>query len=137
MRTYIISYSLILVFITMGCTTPQENIIGIYDIDIDKGCTYCEEYAPELMVFENLNLDAGSPGYYRCEFSNGSMHSGSYDFLQVDSCIKLILYPDSGSIEFIGILGTFQQTDYRISRKKIKENCDGLFRNCVWIKRDE
>ena len=80
MRINWISYILILVFIVTACSTPQENIIGIYDIDIDKGCTFCEEYAPKLMVFENLSLDVGSPGYYRCEFSNGSMHSGSYDY---------------------------------------------------------
>ena len=128
---------LVSVLIISGCQTPQEKIIGIYDIDPNKGCTYCHEYAPKSMIFENLDFQSGSLRYYRCEYSNETMHSGSYDFLQVDSCLKLILYPDSGSIEFYGIINTFQQTEYRITRKKIRESCEGLFKNCVWIKQDE
>ena len=128
---------LISCIIISGCKTPQEKIIGIYDIDSNKGCTYCHNYAPKSMVFENLDLQSGSLRYYRCEFSNGTMHSGHFDFLHVDSCLKLILYPDSGSVEFYGILNTFQQTEYRITSKKIRERCDGLFSNCVWIKRND
>ena len=128
---------LIIFFLNSGCQSPQERIIGIYDIDSTKGCSYCIENSPKLLVFENMDLQSGILRYYRCEFNNGNMHSGSYDFLQVDSCLKLILYPDSGSIEFLGIMNTFQQTEYRITRQKIRESCEGVVKNCVWIKRGE
>ena len=52
--------------------------------------------------------------YYRCEFNNGNMHSGSYDFCKWIQFLKLILYPDSGSIEFSGIRiqSNTQTTEY-------------------------
>ena len=123
-------------FFIIGCKPPHERIIGTYDIDVDRGCSNCEDQGPELMVFEDWDLDDGNSGHYSFEYQNGEGHSGTYDFLQVDTLVKLILYPDSTTFEYYGILGTVQQTDYRVSSNKIKENCNGVFRNCIWVRRD-
>lgn len=120
----------------IGCRPVEEKIVGTYDIDVDRGCPNCEDNGPELMVFENLNLGDGSPGYYRFGYGNGESHSGTYDFLQIDTLLKLTLYPDSSTLYFYGIVGSIQHTDYRVVGNKIKENCDGIFRNCVWVRRD-
>ena len=50
---------LIIFFLNSGCQTPQERIIGIYDLDSTKGCSYCIEHAPKLLVFENMDLQSG------------------------------------------------------------------------------
>jgi len=63
-------------------------------------------------------------------------HSGTYNFLHVDTTITVILYPDSASFQYTPILGTMQQTEYRVAGNRIKEKCNGVFRNCVWIRRD-
>ena len=131
-----LSYILIISLVWMGCKPIEEKIVGTYDINADRGCPNCEENGPEVMVFENLNVGDGSPGYYRFGYQNGESHSGTYDFLQIDTLLKLTLYPDSSSIQFYGIVGSIQHTDYRVVGNKIKENCDGIFRNCVWVRRD-
>ena len=119
-----------------GCKPIQEKILGTYDIDVDSGCSNCEENGPELMVFEDADIADGIPGYYTFEFQNGEAHSGTYSFLHVDTTITVILYPDSASFQYTPILGTMQQTEYRVSGNRIKEKCNGVFRNCVWIRRD-
>lgn len=129
-------YILIISLVWMGCKPIQEKIIGTYEIDADRGCSNCEDNGPELMVFENFNVSDGIPGYYRFGYQNGESHSGTYDFLQMDTLLRLTLYPDSSSIQFYGIVGSIQYTDYRVVGNKIKENCDGIFRNCVWVRRD-
>ena len=134
MRTFI--YLLIVCFIFIGCKPIQEKILGTYDINTDRGCSNCEEQGPELMVFEDWDIDDGSPGYYSFEYQNGEIHSGTYDFLQLDTLIKLILYPDSATFQYSGILGSAQQTEYRVVGNKIKEKCNGVFRNCIWVRRD-
>ncbi len=134
MKTLI--YILIFSFIWIGCKPIEEKIVGTYDIDADRGCPNCEDNGPELMVFENWNVEDGSPGRYRFGYENGGSHSGTYDFLQIDTLLKLTLYPDSSSFQFYGIVGSIQHTDYRVVGNKIKENCDGIFRNCVWVRRD-
>jgi hypothetical protein len=128
----IIIYSIILI----GCKPIQEKILGTYDIDPERGCSNCEESGPELMVFEDWNLDDGNPGYYSFNYQNGENHSGTYDILQIDTVSKIMLYPDSATVEFYGLLGTVQETEYKVVGNKIKENCDGIFRNCIWIRRD-
>ena len=119
-----------------GCKPIQEKILGTYDIDVDSGCSNCEENGPELMVFEDADIADGIPGYYAFEFQNGEAHSGTYSFLHVDTTITVILYPDSASFQYTPILGTMQQTEYRVAGNRIKEKCNGVFRNCVWIRRD-
>ena len=134
MRTLI--YVLILCFICTGCRPIQEKILGTYDIDTDRGCSNCGERGPQLMVFEEWEIDDGNLGQYSFEYQNGATHSGTYDFLQLDTLIKLILYPDSATFEYYGILGSAQQTEYRVVGNKIKEKCEGVFRNCIWVRRD-
>ena len=118
-----------------GCKAPQERIIGTFDIDLERGCASCQEQGPELMVFEDWNINDGSPGHYRFEYQNGAAHSGTYDFLQIDTLLKLTISPDSASFEYFGIIGTSYQTEYKISSNKIREKCPGLFKNCIWIRR--
>ena len=134
MKTVI--YILIFSISCIGCKPMEERILGTYDIDPDRGCSNCVENGPELMVFEDWNIDNGSPGHYSFNYENGEGHSGTYDFFQVDSILKLMLYPDSTSFEYYGILGTTQQTDYKVVGNKIKENCDGFLKNCVWVRRE-
>ena len=129
-------YILIVSLTFIGCEPIQEKVLGTYDIDTNRGCSNCVEKGPELMVFDNWNLDDGNPGHYSFNFQNGESHSGTYDFLQIDTLMKLILYPDSATFEYYGIVGTAQQTEYKVCSNKIKDNCDGVFRNCVWIRRD-
>ena len=125
-----------LVAVTFGCQTQHEKIIGVYDIDTTKGCPTCFVNSPELMIFENMDEQTGQLRYYRFEYATGGVHSGSYDFIQLDSCLQLILYPDSCTNEFMDVINTYQETDYVITNTKIKENCDGLFRRCIWNKRN-
>ena len=122
-------------FFIFGCKAPQERIIGTFDIDLERGCASCQEQGPELMVFEDWNINDGSPGHYRFEYQNGAAHSGTYDFLQIDTLLKLTISPDSASFEYFGIIGTSYQTEYKISSNKIREKCPGLFKNCIWIRR--
>lgn len=123
-------------FSICSCKPIQENILGTYDLDVERGCGDCEEDGPKVMVFEDTDISDGVPGHYRFEFSNGDAHSGEYDFLWVDTAAKLMLYPDSASFELYGLIGTTQQTDYRVQREKIKETCDGFLQNCIWRRRD-
>lgn len=124
-------------FLTVaGCKPVQEKILGTYDLDTESGCSNCEENGPELMVFEDGDLADGIPGFYKFEFKDGGAHSGTYDFLQVDTNITIMLYPDSASFQYSQVIGTNQQTDYRVVGNKIKEKCNGIFRNCSWIRRD-
>jgi len=134
MKSVILFLSCSLAFV--GCKPIQEKILGTYDIDVDSGCSNCEENGPELMVFEDADVTDGIPGYYTFEFQNGEAHSGTYNFLHVDTTITVILYPDSASFQYTPILGTMQQTEYRVVGNRIKEKCNGVFRNCVWIRRD-
>jgi hypothetical protein len=126
-----------LVIIAMcQCTPVQEKILGRYDIDLDRGCPVCEENGPASMVFEDSDVADGIPGYYSFEFADGEAHSGTYDFLQVDTTLAIILYPDSATVQYSQLIGTAQNTQYRVAGNKIKEDCNGLFRNCTWIRRD-
>ena len=136
MRLSIIAITLLMFLSINGCKSPREKIIGSYDIDSTRGCATCVEQGPEFMLFEDWDLNDNSLGYYRFEYQNGARHSGIYDILQVDTICNLTLYPDSATIEFFGLIGTTLQPDYRITGNKIKENCNGLFNKCVWIKRD-
>ncbi len=119
-----------------GCKPMQEKILGTYDLDPDRGCSNCVDQGPELMTFEDWDINDGTPGYYHFHYANGENHSGTYDFMQMDTMMKLILYPDSTSFQYYGILGSTLQTEYKVSGNKIKENCDGVFRNCLWLKRE-
>ena len=118
------------------CTPVQEKILGTYDLDPDRGCSACEENGPASMKFEDADISDGNPGYYSFEFSDGEEHSGTYVFLQVDTTLALVLYPDSASFQYSQIVGTSLRTDYRITGSRIKEECIGLFKDCTWIRRD-
>ena len=124
------------VFAVWSCTPVQEKILGTYDLDLDRGCPVCEENGPASMVFEDSDVADGIPGYYSFEFADGEAHSGTYDFLQVDTTLAIVLYPDSASVKYSQLIGTTQRTQYRVAGNKIKEDCNGLFRNCAWIRRD-
>ena len=124
------------VFAVWSCTPVQEKILGTYDLDLDRGCPVCEENGPASMVFEDSDVADGIPGYYSFEFADGEAHSGTYDFLQVDTTLAIVLYPDSASVQYSKLIGTTQRTQYRVAGNKIKEDCNGLFRNCAWIRRD-
>ncbi len=115
-----------------GCEPIQEQIIGSYILDPDRGCSSCQTDGPAKMSFEDANITDGIPGSYRFEFSNGALHSGTYGLLQVDTVIAVVLYPDSASSEFAMLIGETVRTDYRIRRKAVKERCNGVFRDCVW-----
>ena len=123
-------------FAVWSCTPVQEKILGTYDLDLDRGCPVCEENGPASMVFEDSDVADGIPGYYSFEFADGEAHSGTYDFLQVDTTLAIVLYPDSASVQYSQLIGTTQRTQYRVAGNKIKEDCNGLFRNCAWIRRD-
>jgi len=119
-----------------GCDSIQEQILGTYLLDADRGCASCRAAGPERMVFDDDDLSDGIPGAYRFEFSSGERHSGTYDFLQVDTVIAVILYPDSASSEFALLVGETIRTDYRIRRNAVKERCNGVLRDCVWNRLD-
>ncbi|MBO74632.1 MAG: hypothetical protein CMD33_05110 [Flavobacteriales bacterium] len=123
-------------FVLCGCDPIQEQILGTYVLDPERGCSTCQANGPERMSFEDADLADGVPGFYRFEFSNGELHAGTYEFLQVDTVIAVILYPDSASSEFALLLGETVRTDYRIKRNSVKERCNGVLRDCVWNRLD-
>lgn len=124
------------IMLISGCEPVQEQILGTYLLDAERGCSSCQATGPERMVFDDDDLSDGIPGAYRFEFSTGELHSGTYDFLQVDTVIAVILYPDSASSEFALLVGETIRTDYRISRNAVKERCNGLLQDCVWKRLD-
>jgi len=119
-----------------GCEPIQEQIIGTYEIDADHGCTSCAENGPELMVFEDDDVSDGIPGDYRFEFADSEEHSGTYGFLQVDSTITIVLYPENATSLYSQLIGESVLTDYRVTRSRVKENCNGLLKNCIWVRKD-
>ena len=119
-----------------GCELIQEKIIGTYEIDADHGCSSCAEDGPELMVFEDDDILDGIPGDYRFEFADREEHSGTYGFLQVDSMITLVLYPETATSLYAQLIGESVITDYRVTRGRVKENCNGLLKNCIWVRKD-
>jgi len=40
----------------------QEKILGTYDLDPDRGCSNCVDQGPELMTFEDWDINDGTPG---------------------------------------------------------------------------
>ena len=131
--SFYVGFALVLM---CGCEPIQEQILGTYLLDPDRGCSSCQAAGPERMVFDDDDLSDGIPGAYRFEFSTGELHSGTYDFLQVDTVIAVILYPDNASSEFALLVGETIRTDYRISRNAVKERCNGLLQDCVWKRLD-
>ena len=113
----------------------QEKILGTYDMNADRGCKSCAENGPQTMAFEDEDTSDGIQGNYLFEFQDGQYHSGSYGFLLVDTTVTVILYPEDASFDYTTIIGTNLRKDYRVSGDKIKEDCEGLFRNCVWDRR--
>ncbi len=103
-----------------GCEPIQEQIIGTYEIDADHGCTSCAENGPELMVFEDDDISDGIPGDYRFEFADSEEHSGTYGFLQVDSMITIVLYPENATSLYSQLIGESVLTDYRVTREQGK-----------------
>ena len=133
LRSLCVGFALMLI---SGCEPVQEQILGTYLLDADRGCSSCQATGPERMVFADDDISDGIPGAYRFEFADGELHSGTYDFLQVDTVIAVILYPDSASSEFALLVGETIRTDYRIRRNAVKERCNGVFRDCVWNRLD-
>ena len=123
-RLLCVGFALMLI---SGCEPVQEQILGTYLIDADRGCSSCQATGPERMVFDDDDIS---------DFADGELHSGTYDFLQVDTVIAVILYPDSASSEFALLVGETIRTDYRIRRNAVKERCNGMFRDCVWNRLD-
>ena len=132
-RLLCLGFALMLLY---GCKPVQERILGIYLLDADRGCSSCKATGPERMVFADDDISDGIPGAYRFEFADGELHSGTYDFLQVDTVIAVVLYPDSASSEFALLVGETIRTDYRIRRNAVKERCNGVFSDCVWKRLD-
>ena len=132
-RSLYVGFALMLIF---GCEPVQEQILGTYLLDAERGCSSCQATGPERMVFADDDISDGIPGAYRFEFADGELHSGTYDFLQVDTVIAVILYPDSASSEFALLVGETIRTDYRIRRNAVKDRCNGVFRDCVWNRLD-
>jgi len=130
------SVFLILVIALAGCRPIQEKILGTYDIDVERGCSNCVTNGPGTMIFEDEDANDGIPGRYLFEFEDGEYHAGTYNILMVDTTMTVMLYPDSASFEYTPIIGSNQRTTYRATGNKIKEECEGLFRNCIWNRRD-
>ena len=118
-----------------ACEPIQEKILGTYEINPDRGCASCKESGPQSIAFEDGDTSDGIQGNYLFEFEDGQYHSGSYGFLQVDTMVTVILYPEDASFDYTPLIGTNLRKDYRVNGDKIKEDCEGLFRNCVWDRR--
>lgn len=129
------SVLLILALTLAACEPIQEKLLGTYEINPDRGCTSCITHGPQSMVFEDEDTSDGIEGNYLFEFQDGQYHSGSYGFLLVDTIVTVILYPEDASFDYTPLIGTNLRKDYRVSGDKIKEDCEGLFRNCVWDRR--
>ena len=115
-----------------ACEPIQEKLLGSYEINPNRGCTSCMANGPQSMAFEDDDTSDGIEGNYRFEFQGGQYHSGSYGFLLVDTIVNVILYPEDASFDYTPLIGTNLRKDFRISGDKIKEDCEGIFRNCVW-----
>ena len=74
---------------------------------------------------------SASLGSYAFEFSDGGQHGGQYELVYLESSVMLVLYPETGTAEYFGLIGTTLQTEYEVGQNNIREKCNGL-RNCVW-----
>ena len=73
-RSLCVGFALMLI---SGCEPVQEQILGTYLLDADRGCSSCQATGPERMVFADDDISDGIPGAYRFEFADGELHSGT------------------------------------------------------------
>jgi hypothetical protein len=119
-----------------SCEPIEERILGTYRLDTDRGCSNCEATGPEIMRFEDVDVFDEILGQYSFSFNSGEEHSGTYGFFQVDSAVVVMLYPDSASNLYGPLIGQSIRTDYKVSGNRVKERCNGAFRNCSWFRTD-
>ena len=104
--------------------------MGAFVLDVDAGCEVCAERGPRRMSFDDQSPSA-SLGSYAFEFSDGGQHAGQYELVYLESSVMLVLYPETGTAEHFGLIGTTLQTEYEVGQHNIREKCNGLL-NCVW-----
>ena len=76
--------------------------------------------------------EAGNTPRYRFQFDDGERHSGTYQFMRLDTNMTLALFPDSSSVLYSDVVGEALYTDYTIRANAVRDPCEGLFRNCRW-----
>tara|TARA_B100000989_G_scaffold104594_2_gene76608 strand:- start:2052 stop:2453 length:402 start_codon:yes stop_codon:yes gene_type:complete len=116
------------------CQTPEESVLGTFALDAEVGCTDCVELGPQTMRFDE-DAPEGLLGGYRFEFGEDSYHQGHYEFVYLETSNILVLYPETASIEYSGLVGTTLQSEYRVGQNAIRERCNGLL-DCVWRRED-
>ena len=121
---------LVMALVFSHCKTPEESILGAFVLDVDAGCEVCAEREPRRMTFDDQSPSA-SLGSYAFEFSDGGQHGGQYELVYLESSVMLVLYPETGTAEHFGLIGTTLQTEYEVGQHNIREKCNGLL-NCVW-----
>ena len=121
---------LVMALVFSHCRTPEESILGAFVLDEEAGCEVCAERGPGRMTFDDQSPSA-SLGSYAFEFSDGGQHGGQYELVYLESSVMLVLYPETGTAEHFGLIGTTLQTEYEVGQHNIREKCNGLL-NCVW-----
>ena len=127
-RRYLVWLVMALVF--SHCKTPEESILGTFVLDVEAGCEVCPERGPWRMIFDDQSPSANL-GSYAFDFSDGGQHEGLYELVYLESSVMLVLYPETGSAEHFGLIGSTLQTEYEVGQNNIREKCNGLL-NCVW-----
>ncbi len=112
----------------------DQQIIGRFDRNAEAGCQSCATRGPLWMEFD-APVSAGASPRYRFRFDGEERHSGTYQFMSLDTNVTLTLFPDSSSLLYSDLLGEVLYTQYTVGSGAMREPCEGLLRQCRWERR--
>ena len=115
----------------LACSPMDQEIVGRFDRNAEAGCQSCVTRGPLWMEFDEPS-PTGSAGRYRFQFEDEQRHSGTYQFLSLDTNVTLTLFPDSSTVLYSDLIGEAIYTEYTARSGAVREPCEGLFRNCRW-----
>ena len=121
----------ILPLVLFACTPIDQEIVGRFDRNAEAGCQSCAMRGPLWMEFDEP-APTGSAGRYRFQFEDEQRHSGTYQFLSLDTNVTLTLFPDSSTVLYSDLIGDVLYTEYTVRSGAVREPCEGLFRQCRW-----
>ena len=132
--TYFVVKAIVISVLLSQCRTPEESILGRFVLDAEAGCSTCAALGPQTMSFDD-DASGSLLGNYRLDFGDDVYHEGFYELVYLESSVVVVLYPDQASVEYLGLLGSTVQSEYRIGQRAIREQCNGVL-DCVWRRED-
>lgn len=127
----LMKWAWLLPLVLLACTPIEQEIVGRFERNAEAGCQSCTARGPEWMEFDEAPASGGA-ARYRFQFDDDERHSGTYQFLSLDTNVTLTLYPDSSTVLYADLIGDVLYTQYSVRSGAVREPCEGLFRQCRW-----